>query len=192
MIQQHYKRRQYLVDKRLQGLFAFRLYIVLIVSAVAITLMMSAFTSDSITMLYTDNDLQINQTPILILKRMFLANWIIIAPIGILLVFIAILISHRIAGPIYKIDSILNSMNNNLIGQAVHLREHDNFKNVASKLTTFNITLAENIKKIKSISGKLATTTDDSSQSPEKRLEYVQQLGHELKAIADFYTVVDE
>lgn len=189
---QQYKRRHYFIDKRLQGVFALRVYLVLIVSAVAITLLMSALTSDSFTLLYTDNDLQIGHTPLLILKRLLLANWIIIAPVGIIVVILAILLSHRIAGPIYKLDSILTAMNNNIIGQTIHLRQKDNFKDTANKLTTFNTTLAGKIEEIKSISERLDVVIDNTNQSADVRLEQTQQLSRELKLIADFYTVINE
>ncbi|MDP2107165.1 MAG: hypothetical protein Q8J76_14305 [Desulfobulbaceae bacterium] len=189
---QQYKRRHYFIDKRLQGVFALRVYLVLIVSAVAITLLMSALTSDSFTLLYTDNDLQIGHAPLLILKRLLLANWIIIAPVGIIVVILAILLSHRIAGPIYKLDSILTSMNNNIIGQTIHLRQKDNFKDTANKLTTFNTTLAGKIEEIKSISERLDVVIDNTNQSADVRLEQTQQLSRELKLIADFYTVINE
>lgn len=192
MPQQQYKRRKYFIDRRLQGVFALRFYLVLIVSAVAITLLLSVFTSDTLTLLYTNNDLQIDHTPLLILKRMLLANWIIAAPIGIIVVVCAIILSHRIAGPIYKLDSILTAMNNHVIGQSIHLRQKDNFKDTASKLTIFNTTLAGKIREIKSISAQLASTVDDSSQPAAKRLEQAQQLSRELDTLADFYTVVDE
>lgn len=192
MPQQQYKRRQYFIDKRLQGIFALRFYLVLIIAAIAITLLMSAFTSDSFTMLYTDNDLQIGHTPLLILKRLLWANWVIIAPVGIIVAVLAIIVSHRIAGPIYKIDSILTAMNDNTIGQVIHLRQKDNFKDLAIKLTTFNNTLGGKVQEIKSISERLQAELDNTGKSVDARLEQVQKLSHELKSIADFYTVVDE
>jgi len=191
MPQQQYKRRQYFIDKHLQGVFALRVYLVLIVSAAAITFLMSVFTSDTFTLLYTNNDLQIGHTPLLILKQLLLANWIIIAPVGIVVTILAVLLSHRIAGPIFKLDAILAQMNDQAIGQAIHLRRKDNFKDIASKLTKFNATLAGKIREIKTISEQLTSTVNNTSQSVETRLEQAQRLSRELKKIADFYTVVD-
>lgn len=192
MPQPQYKRRRYFIDKRLQGIFALRLYLVLIVSALAITLLMSAFTSDSFTLLYTNNELQIDHTPLLIIKRILLANWIVIAPVGLILVVLAIFISHRIAGPIYKLDSILSAMNDNTIGQTIYLRQKDNFKDIAGKLNAFNTTLAGKIQEVKIISERLETVVDDTGQSVDTRLAQAQRLSRELKKIADFYTVADE
>lgn len=192
MPQQQYKRRHYFIDKKLQGIFALRFYLVLIVAAVAITLLISALTSDSFTLLYTDNELQIGHTPLLIIKRLLLANWFIIAPIGLVVTILAILVSHRIAGPIYKLDSILSAMNNHTIGQVIYLRQKDNFKDTASKLNAFNITLAGKIREIKSISERLGAAVDGTGQSVATRMEQAQRLSRELKSIADFYTVADE
>ena len=54
-----------------------------------------------------------------------MASWIIMIPLGLLLSWLVMHHTHKIAGPIYKFESILEDMSRGVLNTDIHLRKND-------------------------------------------------------------------
>lgn len=113
-----------------------------------LALVLLFFSADTITISYGNNDIQLGQTPIMLLNEIMAANWILLLVGGGLLVFIAIRLTHRIAGPQYKLEQTVQSMCDGDLTNIVYLRQKDESRELAQNLNQFNKKLSEHIKTI--------------------------------------------
>jgi methyl-accepting chemotaxis protein len=75
-------------------------------------------------------------TPVNTILNLITAHWVPMAIGGIMLVVSSILLSHRIAGPLYRFERALDAMNRGYLGEQITLRENDEGKHLAEKINS--------------------------------------------------------
>lgn len=85
-------------------------------------------------------------TPLDTIINLIAAHWVPLAIGGIMLVASSILLSHRVAGPLYRFECALDNMNSGYLGEHITLREHDEGKQLAEKINQFNTCLAQAVR----------------------------------------------
>jgi methyl-accepting chemotaxis protein len=109
------------------------------------------------TISYSNNDLQMGQTPIMLLKKAIAANWVFLIIGGSVLVLLAMIGTHRIAGPLFRFEKALDNMINGNLSDTIHLRSTDEGKDLARKINDFNKLLSAKINDI----NKCSTAVND-------------------------------
>jgi len=186
-----YKRRIFFIKKKYQGRFMLISYMVLVGTALILNLALIFLSSDSITLIYQNNDFRIDKTPLVLLWQFAMANWVLLIPCGLLVVLYVLFQTHRIAGPLYRFEKTLDEMNKGKIGQQVILRKKDEPKELANKLSNLNKMLAISIK-------KLITTHEEidriisGEEDCNVKLERIKQLNTDAANTLDFFTIDDE
>jgi len=186
-----YKRRNFFIKKKFQGRYMFMSYMVLAGTAFILSLMLIFLSSDSMTLVYRNNDLLINRTPLALFWQFAMANWVLLIPCGLLVVLYALFQTHRTAGPLYRFEKALDEMNKGHIGRPVMLREKDEAKEVADKLTSFNKTLAAKIKSLAQTHEEINRIISSEGDCSDK-LERIKRLNADAINTLDFFTVADE
>ena len=120
-----YKRRHYFIDGKFQGQHVFNSYVLALIVIVLFVGLFSFFTSDALTIVYTKSDLQLERTPLILLKKILLIAWILLIPGGIWITLRTILVSHRMAGPLFKLEKTMDEMCQGKIGEKIYLRQKD-------------------------------------------------------------------
>lgn len=139
------KIRHYFLKKNFQGKITLTVFLTVIFTCIVFTLLLALFSSDSVTIAYSDNELHMGQTPFMLLRNAIAANWLLILFVGSFLVLLAIIVTHRIAGPLYRFEQTLEDMNNRNLTALITLREHDEGKEIAESLNTFNRQLSRDL-----------------------------------------------
>ena len=143
-----YKRRNYFIKKDFQGKLILGYFLFVMGGCLLFVILLGIISADTLTISYTDHDLQLGQTPMMLIKNVIAANWLLIVIGGTFLVLAAMLITHRIAGPLYRFEKALDNMITGRLNDFIYLRENDSGKELAEKINTFNKKLSSTIDTI--------------------------------------------
>jgi nitrogen fixation/metabolism regulation signal transduction histidine kinase len=143
-----YKRRNYFIKKNFQGKLILGYFLFVLMGCLIFTVILAILSTDSLTVVYQDNDLQIGQTPFMLVKQLLTANWIFIVVGSAFVVLVAMMITHRLAGPLFRLERAVDNMGRGQLNDIIRLREKDEGKELAAKLNYFNRELSENFRVI--------------------------------------------
>jgi len=141
-----YKRRNYFIKKNFQGKLILGYFIFTIGGCLLFSLILAAFSADTLTVAYQNHDLQLGQTPTILAKKMLLALWVFMLLGGSLVVLVALFITHRMAGPLYRLERALDNMNKGNLRDTIYLRKKDSGKDLAAKVNDFNQQLSQQLR----------------------------------------------
>ncbi len=170
MAEKGYKRKNYFIKKNFQGKLILGYFLFLVVGCLLFILALSFLAADSMTVTYSNNNLQIGQTPLMLFKELVTANWIVIVVGAALVVAIATRITHRMAGPMFNLERSLDAMIDGKLNKTIYLRKKDEGKELAAKINQFNAELSTDIKSIKKRSKNIEELLSSwAVQDPTKR-----------------------
>jgi len=193
-MKQRHKRRNYFIKKTFQGRFVFQFYLLVIAGALIFSFIFSYMTFDTLTMTYENYNLRLDRTPFMLLKQMLTTQWIIFLPVGLVVIIAAIMQTHRIAGPLYKIERILDDMIKGIIDSNLFLRKNDDGKEIIEKLNQYNRSLVEKISSMKKLTSEidknlLQQIEAADSLPPDRKIVEMQTAVKKLTAILDDFTI---
>ena len=198
-----YKRRvrNYFIKKDYQGRFAFVIFTSAILSCLLLLSLLAFFSADTMTISYVNNDIQFGRTPWMLFKSAAAANWLFLLIGGTLLVIAAIIGTHRIAGPLFRLERSLTSMIEGDLTETLSLRQKDEGKDLAEKLNNFNTLLSSKLSKIdrnaEAINSLLSQyeNLDTAQISPEDATSICKAIrnhNNKLRSQLEFFTLRNE
>lgn len=177
---QTYKRRNFFIKKDFQGRLIFAAFLLVTGGCLFFVFLFALFSADSLTLSYSNHDLQFGQTPVMLLKNALAAHWIFIVFGSIFLVAAVMLLTHRIAGPLFRFEKALDNMLQGRLDDTIYLRSKDEGKDLAQKMNTFNLQLSASLRVLQA-NGEAMTTLIDQARAKLQDLESDRQL--ELQSI---------
>ncbi|MCP3924654.1 MAG: hypothetical protein GY714_18925 [Desulfobacterales bacterium] len=141
-------RRQYIVDKEFQGKFVVRNVIISITLLFIFSFLLNYFSEDSISILYENYRINIGGTSSVLFDKFLSAQWLMFLLGGIVIVIYSILVSHKIAGPMYRFGVTMDEMIKGNLITSVKLRKTDECMQLADKMNSFNSGLREKTSEI--------------------------------------------
>jgi len=199
----HYKRRNIFIKKDLQGKLILGYFLFVTGGCLFFIVLLAFFSADTLTVSYTNNDLQLGQTPMMLMKNVLAAHWVFIVVGTMFLVVAAMLITHRIAGPLFRIEKALDNMVAGNLNDVIYLREKDEGKDLAQKINHFNLELSGSIRDVKNHSEAIADlikqTQIKSNQLPaEIKEEFdslcwgIEEKNKKIQTMCSAYSLRDE
>lgn len=183
MAKEH-KRRKYFINKRYQGrLLAISLIFVL-GGCLLFIVIFSTFFSDVQTITYSENNIQLSQSPAELLKKIVVQNWLLICVVIFAVVILTTLLSHRIAGPMYRFERTLELMQQGYLNYTIHLRDKDEGQELASRINEFNYQLSQTLHTITNTSTAIGSLVEQVQQLEleEEKKEELASLCWSLRA----------
>lgn len=201
MVTRH-KRRNFFIKKDFQGKLILGYFLFVIGGCLFFMILLGAFSADTLTISYNNNDLQLGQTPVILLKEILAAQWIFIISGSVFIIIAAMLITHRIAGPMFRFEKSLDSMLKNNLNDTIHLRTKDEGKELAKKINDFNQSLSITLKNLSghsdAITALLERANANSSNVSAEEMEElksvlwsVQENNKKIQTICKSYTLKD-
>ncbi|RUM41565.1 MAG: hypothetical protein DSY80_08580 [Desulfocapsa sp.] len=196
-----YKRRNYFIKKNFQGKLILGYFLFMVVGCLIFVLALTYLASDSMTVVYSNHDLQIGQTPFMLLKQLIAAHWIFIVVGAAMVVLVATRITHHIAGPMFNLERSLGYMLDGHLDNVIHLRKKDEGKELAAKINQFNAELSSDMGIIKKRSKNIRELLSNLAVlNPEKRTQEelysihtsIQRQNQMIEKIAKQYKLLDE
>lgn len=144
-MKRNWRRRNYFINKELQGKFIFSFFAFVLISSFFLTAIFSILSADTLTIVYNDNNLNIGKTPFILFKEILGANWIFAVTGGVLVVVASMFLTHRVAGPLYRFERSLEEMNGKNFDFEIRLRRKDEGKELARMLNELNTMLSSQL-----------------------------------------------
>ena len=144
------KRRRYFIDKKFQTSFIIDFLLIIVLATLALMLLFLYYSQDTLTVGYTGSEVKLLHTSDFFLPTLLLSSIVITILSGIVGTIVLILISHRIAGPLYRFAMILNKLcKGDLTGRRIKLRAKDQFSDLADSINTLTEVMNADIGTIK-------------------------------------------
>lgn len=150
-----YKRRNFFIKKTFQARLLLGYFFFVISGGLFFIVLMGFCTTDSMTISYSSNNLEMVHTPIALLKQSILITWPYLLVGSVFLVVVAIRVTHRVAGPLYRFEQTLDNMLLGNLSDIISLRSKDEGKELAAKINTFNTDLSTSIHRVESESNAI-------------------------------------
>lgn len=113
-----------------------------------------------------------------LLKQVPTANWLMIIVGGGFVMLASLLLSHRIAGPLYRFETTLDKMQKGCLTTSIRLRDKDEGKDLARKINELNNQLSQSFCAISHNSKALEALIEQATTLalPEKEKEELASL----------------
>ncbi|MDK9708660.1 MAG: methyl-accepting chemotaxis protein [Desulforhopalus sp.] len=199
---QPYKRRNFFIKKDFQGKLILGYFLFVTAGCLFFLFLLGLFSADSLTILYDNHDLQLGNTPIMLLKKTLAAHWVFIVVGSALLVVAAMFLTHRIAGPLFRLEKTLDSMLKGKLDDTIFLRTNDEGKDLAKKINEFNANLSLSVKNLQTNSDAIVELLEQArlkaqslTQEQQEELQIIfwniEEKNKRIKAVCSSYTLKD-
>lgn len=146
-----WRRRNYFIKRDFQGKYIFSFFIFVIAGSYLFTAIFGFLSLNTLTIVYKDYNLQVGKTPFVLLKEILRAQWIFITACGVLVGIGSMFLTHRIAGPMYRLERSLEEMIKGNFNFEIKLRSKDEAKELATLLNDFNTSLSWRLKEARDL-----------------------------------------
>ena len=161
------RRKNYFIDKNFQKKFIVKFCILVIIGAFLSGFIIYSMSKSAVTTTFENSRLKIKSTADFILPAVLLSGAIAVMIIGAATVVVTLFTSHRIAGPLYRVEKDIKEVASGNLNVKIHLRQSDELKALASALGNMVQSLKKNVSEAKSIVSELEKTLESSGETPE-------------------------
>jgi len=161
------RRRNYFIKKKFQANFAFRFILLLLLEAILIAGLYMYVSNDTITAGYLDSILTVERTPQFFFGQFLLITLIVGLGIAIAAMIVFILLSHRIAGPLYRFEKDLEEVTSGNLTKRINLRRTDQLIELKESLNSLIGSFDSRMGRLKGKLSKLnrLLSRDNASQN---------------------------
>jgi len=145
------RKRNYLINKNLQGKLGLQYLLLTMAGVLLLGLLFTATSSDHLTISYDNRAIEVGSAPQILIGELLRSEGVFLLLGGLLIVLITIVLTHKIAGPLYRFEQTFKAMCQRRLDQRIFLRKGDEGQNLGQLINQFNLTLAEDICKIRAI-----------------------------------------
>lgn len=149
------RRRNYYIKKEFQRNFILKFCALVIIAAVIFGAIVYFTSRTTVTTTFYNSRLTIKNTAEYILPTLLLGSAVVIVSIGIATVFITLFTSHRIAGPLYRMEKDVAEVTDGNLSKKFNLRAGDELKPLAVSLDVMTYSLRGKVNSIKNAVSEL-------------------------------------
>ena len=157
------KRKNYFIKKEFQTRFILKFCVLVILGAILSGAMLFSyvFYRGTVTTAFVDSRLSIVTTADYIFPILMIASLAAVVLIGIGTVITVMYLSHRIAGPLFRIEKSLEEISSGNLGLKINLRSTDEIQRMAGKINEMTSNLSLHFRGIRSSWGELNKELDE-------------------------------
>lgn len=177
------RRRIVYIHKTFQRNFILKFCLIALCAMVLASVLLYFFSKDSITATYRYHHLALQETAEVILPALIITNLIVLLALLVATVVMTLYVSHRIGGPLYRLQQALESIGRGDLSMDVKLRRHDQLMDFSSNISQMNKNLNDRVRQIQSEVRELKNKTQSNSFKVEeirKDMENLHQTVHQL------------
>ena len=162
-------RRQYYIKKDFQTRFIVKFILVLIIGGVISVGLTLLTTRGTLTTSYVGAKLVIQDTPLAILPSVVLTTLITIVVVGIIATILMLLVSHKIAGPMFRFEKDIERIAGGDLKSHINLRKGDQFQEMVKTINTMIDSLNSKVSEIRQ---EVAEQAENSALTEVCRAEF--------------------
>lgn len=169
----------------MQGRFIFRSFVLSFAGVIFFALVFSFLSQDHLTITYDGNHLQVGKTPLVLLRELVEAHWIFLVTVGVFTALTSMILTHRIAGPLFRFERTFDAMSERDFDWTVILRTKDEAKEIAAKLNTVNTVLSADLQEVLTRSEQLDQLLETMQEGCATDSELLRQAQEKNQGILD-------
>lgn len=187
-----YKRKNIFIKKGFQTNFSLKFLVLIVIESFMVSGLFSYLLRGTVITGYTGSELVIARTGEYFMPKLLLANLAVIVITASAGFLILLLVSHKIAGPLYRFEKSLEETGKGDLTHRFSLRSDDQMGVLAKRLNDFNSTMDASIAKMQEeIAGLESTLVELKGSAGKDRAEpLIDEALHkarELKSSAGFF-----
>ncbi|MBI9086341.1 MAG: methyl-accepting chemotaxis protein [Desulfobacterales bacterium] len=144
------QRRIYYIKKDFQFRFIFKFCLLVLAGGLVSTGILSFFSKGTLTSTFDNSRLVIEKTSIAILPAVVYTNLITLVLITVATVAVTLLVSHKLAGPMFRFEADLKMIGEGELTKKVRLRKEDQLKDLVGSLNDMTASLHGKVADIRS------------------------------------------
>lgn len=153
-------RRQVYINKDFQTRFIIKFVLVLVLSSV-ISICLTLFsTQDTLTTSFVNSKLLIQNTSLTIMPSVIFTSLITTILAGLVMIMVAMLVSHKIAGPMFRFSKDIERIGKGDLKSRIIIRQGDQLREMAAALNTMIEQLNAKLSDIQKQAAALADNKD--------------------------------
>jgi len=179
------KRRHYFIDKSFQTKFILKFCTIVILTSILIGSILFLLSRNSTTVAIENTEVTVKNTSDFILP--FILQTLILVTIfsGISVILLTIFVSHKIAGPLYRLKNEIEKLGQGNLRVNFHIRTSDQLKSLADSLSRMVESLRGRIvffkKEFSEIKSFLNNITSEDKQFLEDKLKKIEDIFNYFK-----------
>lgn len=170
------RRRIYFIKKRFQGNFILKFCMLVIVGSIVSGIIIYTMASTTVTTTFEGSRLRIKSTADYILPAVLLSGAVVVVFIGLATVAVTLFTSHKIAGPLYRMEKDVEEVTSGNLTKKFNLRQTDEIKALAESLDKMTQSLRANIAEVKQGLSDLESALAASPGAPKELKEKLKNV----------------
>jgi methyl-accepting chemotaxis protein len=178
-----YQRRIVYIHKTFQRGFILKFCLIAFCAMSAASLLLYFFSKNSMTATYRYHHLALQQTGEAILPALIVTNLVVLLGLLFVTAVVTLYVSHKIGGPLYRLNKSLESIGRGDLASHLRLRQHDQLTELASGLNQMIQGLNDRVRRIQAEVKELREKVQGSAWDKEEirgDTEKLHQTVHEL------------
>lgn len=187
-----YARRKYFINRKFQFEFSLRFLLIIAAASIAVMLLFFYYSRGTLTAGYTGSEVKLLQTGAYFLPSLVLSTAVIIIFSCLAGAIALILLSHRLAGPLFRFQATLDELSAGNLTRRFNLRNKDQFKELADRINALSAVLDGKMGDIKSRAAEISRIIADlqsvSASQPALKEELalpLQEMTEKLLALQE-------
>lgn len=170
-----YKRRQFFIKKEFQFRFILRFCLSILFGGILSTCLVLYFSQGNLTSLFSNSRLVVTDTAFFILPAVLYTNLVTIVIISLSMIVVTLFVSHKIAGPLFRLEKDISVIAEGDLTYTVYLRKGDQLKELSADINLMTKSLNNNVIKIKADVERIMISASNQN-TPEWFQQKLQQL----------------
>ncbi|EKD40563.1 MAG: hypothetical protein ACD_75C00011G0002 [uncultured bacterium] len=184
--------RKYFINRKFQLEFSFRFLLIIAAASIAVVLLFFYNARGTMTAGYMGTGVKLLQTGTYFLPSLVASTVVIVIFSCLTGAFAMIMLSHRIAGPIFRFNATMDELKAGDLTRRFNLRNKDHFKELADRINALSDAMDRKVGDIKSradeISGIIEGLQSVSASQPAWKEELalpLQEMAEKLRALQE-------
>lgn len=145
-----FRRRHYFIKKDFQFRFIFKFCLILLSGVIISTALLYLFSQDTLTSTFSNSKLVIEKTAFAIMPAVIYTNLITLGLISIASIAVTLLVSHKLAGPMFRFEADLKVIGTGDLTMKIRLRKDDQLTPFVESINSMTESLHGKVLRIQS------------------------------------------
>jgi len=145
----NYTRQHYFINKKFQFSFILKFCLLVLLGAALSIGLIFFLSRDTLTSSFNDSKLVIESTASAMLPAVLMSNIIVFALVAIAVIVVTLFISHKIAGPLYRLEQGFTAVIEGDLEHRIHFRKKDQVGVLADRFNEMTESIQRRLNEIK-------------------------------------------
>lgn len=187
-----YKRRIYFIEKSFQAKFILKFCALVVLGGLFTIGLLYLLAMQSTTVSFVNSRVVVRTTADFILPVLIQTVAVITVIVGFTMVIVTLLVSHKIAGPLYRLKKVFQELEGGDLSHDFHIRHLDQLQNLADAFDSAIRRLRQKIQAVKDSSRSLGEELNgiqegDIAENKRELLGKIKKTTEELNKTTDYF-----